>query len=90
MRSVVVAEPYRFVAPRRGTLVPRLLQWWLPRHLRMSHGVVGVVCRGIERLRSSIAAGHGIRPPVRPDRRICKVVTLRSANWRRMSLACAS
>jgi len=60
MQKIVVAEPYRFVAPHRGTLVPRLLQWWLPRHLRNSHGIVGVTCRGTGRFRASLAAGHGV------------------------------
>ena len=60
MQQIVVAEPYRFVPPRRGTLVPRLLEWWLPRHLRQSHGIVNVSCRGTERLRASLAAGHGV------------------------------
>jgi 1-acyl-sn-glycerol-3-phosphate acyltransferase len=60
MQQIVVAKPYHFVAPRSGTLVPRLLQRWLPHHLRASHGVGGVRCRGAERLRASVAAGHGI------------------------------
>ena len=60
MDTVVVAEPYRFVAPRRSTLVPWLLRLWLPRYLRSTHGIVGVSCRGTGRLRASLAAGHGI------------------------------
>src|SRR5512140_2226227 len=60
MQQIVVAEPYRFVAPRRGWLVPRILQWWLPRYLRTSHGIVKVACRGEARLRASLAAGHGV------------------------------
>ncbi|HEY5997824.1 MAG TPA: 1-acyl-sn-glycerol-3-phosphate acyltransferase, partial [bacterium] len=60
MQGVVVAEPYRFVPPAGGTLVPRLIALWLPGYLRRSHGVVAVRCRGVERLRASLAAGHGI------------------------------
>ena len=60
MQNVVVAEPYRFVPPARGTLWPRLLLRWLPRYLRRSHGVVAVRCRGAERLRASLAAGDGV------------------------------
>lgn len=60
MRSVVVAEPYRFVPPAAGTFWPRLLQRWLPRYLRRSHGVVDVRCRGTERLGASLAAGDGV------------------------------
>lgn len=60
MQRVVVAEPYRFVPPSRGTLVPRLLGLWLPRYLRRAHGVVAVRCRGVERPRASLGAGHGV------------------------------
>lgn len=60
MQPIVVAEPYRFVPPRAGTLVPRLLGWWLPHHLRRDHGVARVVLRGTERLRASLAAGDGV------------------------------
>ena len=60
MQRVVVAEPYRFVPPSRGTLLPRLLGLWLPRYLRGAHGVVAVRCRGVERLRASLEAGHGV------------------------------
>jgi 1-acyl-sn-glycerol-3-phosphate acyltransferase len=60
VQNVVVAEPYHFVPPGRGTLWPRLLLRWLPRYLRQSHGVVAVRCRGVERLRASLAAGDGV------------------------------
>ena len=60
MQPIVVAEPYRFVPPGRGTLVPRLLAHWLPRYLRTAHGVVAVDCRGVGRLRASLAAGCGV------------------------------
>jgi 1-acyl-sn-glycerol-3-phosphate acyltransferase len=58
--SVVVAEPYRFVPPRDSRLVPWLLARWLPRYLAGRHGVTAVRCRGTERLRASLAAGHGV------------------------------
>jgi 1-acyl-sn-glycerol-3-phosphate acyltransferase len=60
VQNVVVAAPYRFVPPRDGTLVPRLLALWLPHHLRRSHGVAAVRLRGTGRLAASLAAGHGI------------------------------
>jgi 1-acyl-sn-glycerol-3-phosphate acyltransferase len=60
MQNVVVAEPYRFVPPHGGSLVPRVLGRWLPPYLRRSHGIAAVACRGTERLRASLAAGHGI------------------------------
>lgn len=70
MQNVVIAKPYRFVAPHRGTLWWRLFRFFLPRYLRKGHGITQVECRGVERLRASLDAGHGImlapnhcRPP---------------------------
>jgi hypothetical protein len=60
MQPIVVTDPYRFVPPKSGVILPRLLGLWLPRHLRRTYGVVSVRCRGIERLRASLAAGHGV------------------------------
>jgi 1-acyl-sn-glycerol-3-phosphate acyltransferase len=70
VHNVVIAKPYRFVAPHHGTW------WWsafgsvLPRYLRKSAGIVDVSCRHVDRLKASLAAGHGIvlapnhcRPP---------------------------
>ncbi len=70
MQNVVIAKPYRFVAPHRSKLWWHLFRPILRLYLRKSHGVIGVECRGVERLRASLAAGHGImlapnhcRPP---------------------------
>lgn len=60
MQNVVVAKPYRFFPPSRGTFWPALLLRCVPFYLRKYHGVARVTCRGVERLRASIAAGHGI------------------------------
>lgn len=60
MQNVVVAKPYRFFPPFRGTFVPSLLLRCVPFYLRKYQGVGSVVCRGVERLRASIAAGHAI------------------------------
>jgi 1-acyl-sn-glycerol-3-phosphate acyltransferase len=59
MQTIVVAKPYKFVAPHRGNLWPlmlRSLRGWLLR----KDGVVSVECRGVERLQTSVDAGHGI------------------------------
>lgn len=60
MQNVVIAKPYRFVAPHAG-------RWWwqifrpiLPTYLRKAAGIVQVECRQVERLQASLAAGHGI------------------------------
>ena len=58
--EVIVAEPYEFVPPKSGTLVARLMQPVLPLQLKHAWGIVGHEVRGAEKLRASLAAGHGI------------------------------
>ncbi len=60
MQNIVVAKPYRFVPPHRGTFWPSLLLRCVPRYLRTYQGVTSVACRGVDRLQASIDAGHGI------------------------------
>jgi 1-acyl-sn-glycerol-3-phosphate acyltransferase len=60
--TVIVDKPYQFVPPHRGNLWPwfiqrlRLVDLYLARH----DGVVDYECRHVERLKSSIDAGHAI------------------------------
>lgn len=70
MQNIVIAKPYRFVAPHRSKLWWYLFRPFLGLYLRKSHWVIAVECRGVERLRVSLDAGHGImlapnhcRPP---------------------------
>ena len=60
VQNVVVAKPYKFVAPFDSTRWPRLMRWILPRYLRKTAGVVRVEARGLDRLRASRDAGCGI------------------------------
>ncbi|MEM7166150.1 MAG: 1-acyl-sn-glycerol-3-phosphate acyltransferase [Planctomycetota bacterium] len=61
MQDVIIEEPYEFVPPRRGTILPRLLKNLLvPRQLRKNFGVVDSACSGGEKVRDAIAAGHGV------------------------------
>ncbi len=60
MQRVVIDEPYVPIKPYRGTIVERFFRLLLPRHLRKVHGITEWECRGIERLKASIAAGDGI------------------------------
>ena len=61
MQRIIIDEPYEFVPPHRGTILPRLLKRLLiPRMLARDHGVVEVECRDGGRLRASIEAGHGV------------------------------
>jgi 1-acyl-sn-glycerol-3-phosphate acyltransferase len=60
MQNVVIDKPYVFVPPHRGNWWPWLLQRFLPRRLRKTHGIYSVECRGTEKLLASHSAGHGI------------------------------
>jgi 1-acyl-sn-glycerol-3-phosphate acyltransferase len=59
MQAIVVAKPYKFVPPHRGTLWPALLQLFRGRLLR-GEGVTALEFRGVEKIAASVAAGHGI------------------------------
>jgi 1-acyl-sn-glycerol-3-phosphate acyltransferase len=60
MNSVVSDKPYVPVLPYHGTLWPRMLNLYFPRYLRRRYGVTRVDISGAEKLRASIAAGHGV------------------------------
>lgn len=60
MHRVVSEKPYKFVPPSRGKFWPAILKYYLPRNLRTQWGVEQVECRGAERLKASLDAGHGI------------------------------
>ncbi len=60
MQNVVIDIPYVPVPPHRGRFWPALLSFYVPRLLRKKYGVTRVECVHTERLRQSIAAGHGI------------------------------
>jgi 1-acyl-sn-glycerol-3-phosphate acyltransferase len=62
MKDIIVHRPYQYVPPHRGDWWPTCIQksdvvtWWL----RRAEGVVAREIRGIDRLRASLSAGHGI------------------------------
>jgi 1-acyl-sn-glycerol-3-phosphate acyltransferase len=60
MNSVVSDKPYVPVLPFHGTSWPRALNWYFPRYLRRRYGTAKVEIVGAEKLRGSIAAGHGV------------------------------
>lgn len=60
MQPVVFDEPYEFIPPYRGTFWARLFRLYLKRHLRREYGIAHSECRGLEKLRQSLDAGHGI------------------------------
>ncbi len=60
MQNIVIAEPYRFVPPHRGGFWPWLFGRFLVRSKLRDFGVERVDFRGLERLRASFAANHGV------------------------------
>ena len=60
MQNIVIEKPYQFVPPSRSNFWPALLQLFLPRYLKKEFGIFSVECRHAERLKASLAAGHGI------------------------------
>ena len=60
MQKVIIEEPYEFVPPGRSKWWPRLVGLLLNRYLRQKFAVHSVECREVERIRASLAAGHGV------------------------------
>lgn len=60
MHRVVSDKPYQFQPPHRGNFWPWLLQFYLRRNLKQKWGLEHIECRGAERLKESLAAGHGV------------------------------
>lgn len=60
--SVIVERPYKFVPPHRGNLWPSMIQAFrfVDFYLKRKEGVVSYECRHTERLKKSVAAGHGV------------------------------
>jgi len=60
MQRIVIEEKYTFVPPYHGTLWPTLFRRLLPWYTRRAYGIERVACHGVDHLRASVAAGHGI------------------------------
>ncbi len=62
MQNIIVHKPYVYVPPHRGNWWPAFIQRFrlIDRWLSKSHGVVDWEIQHGERLRESLAAGHGI------------------------------
>jgi len=61
LQNIVIDKPYEFVPPDYGTLWPRLLgRVVLPPYLRSSHGIESYELLGVDRLKASVEARHGI------------------------------
>ena len=60
MQNIIVLKPYRFVPPYTSVFWMYAFRSYLPVNLRRNWGVAPVEYRGVEHLKDSIAAGHGI------------------------------
>ncbi len=60
MQNIIIDQPYRFVPPKAGRFWPMLLRFVLPSYLNKSHGIESHELLGVDRLKASVAAGHGI------------------------------
>ena len=60
MQRVIIDEPYEFVPPVYSNWWPWILRHYVRPHLRKAYGVHSVECREVDRLRTSLAAGHSI------------------------------
>jgi 1-acyl-sn-glycerol-3-phosphate acyltransferase len=58
--TVVSEKPYRFVPPRTGNFWPRVFAPFVPHLLARQHGILSWEIRGVERVKRSITAGHGV------------------------------
>jgi 1-acyl-sn-glycerol-3-phosphate acyltransferase len=60
MHRVVIDEPYQFVPPYRGRWLSWMFRLWLKPYLRKCHGVVQCTYEGLDHVRDSLKAKHGI------------------------------
>jgi 1-acyl-sn-glycerol-3-phosphate acyltransferase len=60
MQDIVIAKPYRFVAPFAREFLAYPIGWWLPGRVWKAYGVRPPEIRGLDRLKASFAAGHGV------------------------------
>src|SRR5439155_24298302 len=60
MQDIVIAKPYNFVPPYPGVFWTYPLRWWLPGKVRRAWGLEWPTFRGLDRVRASLKAGHGI------------------------------
>ncbi len=60
MQNIVIDKPYHFVPPRHGGLWTAIMRFYGPHYLRKAYGIESWEFIGLERLKASLAAGHGI------------------------------
>ena len=60
MHKIIIDKSYQFVPPLDSWFWPTALDLFMPWMLKRHHGMHSVECLGVEHLRQSVAAGHGI------------------------------
>lgn len=60
MQNIIIDKPYRFVPPYEGKFWASTSHLWLPIYLRRTYGIESIELRGVDRLRASLSARHGI------------------------------
>lgn len=60
MQPIISDQPYTFVPPRFSRFWYRVMRRILPWQLRKDHGIAAIECVGVEKLRASLDAGHGV------------------------------
>jgi 1-acyl-sn-glycerol-3-phosphate acyltransferase len=60
MQNIVIDKPYRFVPPHHSAFWPNLMRFYVRRHLRKAYGIGTYEFLGLDRLKASLSAGHGI------------------------------
>jgi hypothetical protein len=60
MHPVVITQPYQFVPPYLGRVLPWLMQQIMRPYLRRNFGITGIHCEGVDILREQLAAGAGV------------------------------
>lgn len=60
MQNIIIDKPYKFVPPNYGKIWPKVFQPILRPMLRRQHGLERIEFEGLEHLRASLDAGHGI------------------------------
>lgn len=60
MQNIVIDKPYAFIGPKFSRFWLWVARRMVPKQLRKDYGVVSHECRGVEKLKASLAAGHGV------------------------------
>jgi len=60
MQDIIIDKPYKFVPPNDGALWPKIFRPILRPMLRRQYGLEKIEFEGLEHLRASLDAGHGI------------------------------